>query len=105
MSGPEERRRHRRKRSDPSVVRVFLKEKPGGSRWVNAYLNEVTEGGASIALMTRLEIGSPVVIQGNLGQGRVDVPVDAEVRWCTQGTGGVFNVGLKLEGKSSHETS
>ena len=84
MSGPEERRRHRRKRSDPSVVRVF-KDKTGGSRWVSAYLGEVTEGGAIIALMTQLEIGSRVLIQGNLGEGRVDVPIDVDVKRCTKG--------------------
>jgi hypothetical protein len=82
-----------------------LKDKTGGSRWVNAYLSEVTEGGASIALMTQLEIGSRVVIQGNLGEGRVGVPIDADVKWCTRGDGGVFNVGLKFLGKSSDETS
>jgi len=81
-----------------------LKDETGGSRWANAYLREVNEGGASIALMTQLEIGSQVVIQGNLGEGRSDVRMDAEVKWCTRGTGGVFNVGLKFAGKSSDQT-
>jgi hypothetical protein len=56
----------------------------------------VTEGGVGISLMTRLEIGSRMAIKGDLGEGRIDVPLDAEVKWCTQGNGGVFNVGLKL---------
>jgi hypothetical protein len=102
---PEERRRNGRKRSDPSVVRVCLKDKAGRSRWVTAYLSDVTEGGAGIALMTRLEIGSQVVIQGNLGAGRTDVRLDADVRWCTRATGGVFNAGLKLGAPSADETA
>jgi hypothetical protein len=55
--------------------------------------------------MTRLEIGSRVVIHGNLGEGRTDVQLDADVRWCTQGSGGVFNVGLKLVGSPSDDTA
>ena len=101
---PEERRRTGRKRSDPRVVRVRLKDRNGASRSVLGYLSDVTEGGAGIALMTRLEIGTRVVIQGNLGEGRTDVPLDAEVRWCTPGTGGVFNVGLKFVSGPSDDT-
>ena len=103
-SGPGNRRRTSRKRSDPRVVRVCLKDRSGDSRWVIAYLSDVTEGGAGIALMTRLEIGSRVVIHGNLGEGRTDVQLEADVKWCTQGIGGVFNVGLKLVGSFSDDT-
>jgi hypothetical protein len=77
-----------------------LKDQTGDSRWVIGYLSDVTEGGAGIALMTRFEVGSRVVIHGNLGEGRTDVQLDAQVKWCTQGIGGVFNVGLKLIGPS-----
>ena len=63
----------------------------------------MTEGGAGISLMTPLEIGSRVVIKGNLGEGRTDVQIDAEVR-CIKGTGGVCNVGLQFVGKSSDES-
>ena len=104
MNGPDERRRNSRKRSDASVVKVLIKDQTGGSRWVIAYLSDLTEGGAGIALMTRLEIGSRVAIRGNLGEGKTDVQFDADVKWCTQGTGGVFNVGLKLGGKPSDES-
>jgi hypothetical protein len=104
-TGPDERRRKGRKRSDPKVVRVRLKDRTGNLRWVIAYLSDVTEGGAGIALMTRLEIGSRVVIHGNLGEGRSDVQLDADVRWCTQGIGGVFNVGLKLLGGPADATA
>jgi hypothetical protein len=92
------------KRSDASVVKVRIKDQTGGSRWVIAYLSDLTEGGAGIALMTRLEIGSRVVIRGNLGESRIDIQFDADVKWCNQGTGGVFNVGLRLIGKPSDET-
>jgi len=102
---PEERRRKGRKRSDPRVVRVRLEDQTTGPRWVIAYLSDVTEGGAGIALMTRLSIGSRVVIQGNLGEGRADVQLDADVKWCTQGVGGVFNVGLQLLGSHSDDTA
>jgi hypothetical protein len=97
----EERRRKCRRRGDPGVVKVLLKDQTGGVRSVTAYLGDVTEGGVGISLMTRLEIGSRVAIKGDLGEGRIDVPLDAEVKWCTQGTGGVFNVGLKLLGTYS----
>jgi len=104
MNGPDNRRRNSRKRSDASVVRVLLKDQAGGSHWATAYLRDVTEGGAGISLMTQLEIGSRVVIKGNLGEGRTDVQIDAEVRWCIKGTGGVCNVGLQFVGKSSDES-
>ena len=104
-TGPEKRRRTSRKRSDPQVVRVRLTNRTGGFRWVIAYLSDVTEGGAGIALMTRLEIGSRVVIHGDLGEGRTDVRFDADVKWCTQGTGGVFNAGLELIGSHSDDTA
>jgi PilZ domain len=87
------------------VVRVLVKDQTGGSRWITAYLGDVTEGGAGISLMTPLETGSRVVIKGNLGEGLTDVQIDADVKWCTRGIGGVFNVGLKLVAKSSDETT
>ncbi len=104
VSGSEERRHDSRKRSDPSVVKVLLQDENGRSRWVTAYLSNVTEGGAGLSLMTPLETGSRVVIKGNLGEGRTDVQIDADVRWCARGSGGVFNVGLKLSGKRSDDT-
>jgi hypothetical protein len=86
----------RRRRSDASVVTVLFEDKTGSSRSAIAYRNDVTEGGAGIALMTPLEVGSRVAIQGNLGESWIAVRIDADVKWCTRRTGGVYNVGLKF---------
>ena len=94
----EEHRRARRQRRDPSVVKVRLQDQQGNLRWVVAYLTDVSEGGAGLALMTRLEIGSRVLIRGNFGDNQTDAQLEAEVKWRTQGTGGVFNVGLAIVG-------
>jgi hypothetical protein len=101
----EEYRRTKRQRRDPSVVKVRLQDQKGNPRWVIAYLSDVSEGGAGLALMTPLEIGSKVVIQGNFGDNQTDAQLEAEVRWRTQGSGGVFNVGLALVGSRSDDAS
>jgi hypothetical protein len=46
--------------------------------------------------MTPLQIGSMVVLHGTFGEGRTDVQLQADVRWCTEESGGVYQVGLEL---------
>jgi len=38
-----------------------------------------------------------VVIRGTFGEGRNDVQLQADVKWCMEETGGVFQVGLELK--------
>ena len=83
-SGRVQRRRSSRKRSDPSVVRVRLKDQQGNARWATAYLSDVTEEGVGLSLMTPLQIGSMVVIRGNFGEERTDVQLQADVKWCME---------------------
>ena len=96
-----QRRRTSRKRSDPSVVRVRLKDQQGSPRWATAYLSDVTEDGVGLSLMTPLQIGSMVVIRGNLDENRTDVQLQADVKWCTERSDGVFQAGLQLSGGRS----
>ena len=97
MSTGAQRRQTNRKRTDSSVVRVRLKDKAGNPRWATAYLRDVTEEGVGLSLMTPLEIGSMVVLRGTFGEGRADVQLQADVKWCTAETGGVYQVGLELK--------
>jgi curved DNA-binding protein len=94
ITGRAQRRRADRKRSDPSVVRVRLKDQEGNARWATAYLSDITEGGVGLSLMTPLEIGSMVVIRGNFGEDRTDVQLQADVKWCGERPGGVYQAGL-----------
>ena len=96
MSTGVQRRQTNRKRADPSVVRVRLKDQAGNARWATAYLRDVTEEGVGLSLMTPLQVGSMVVIRGNFGEGRNDVQLQADVKWCMEESGGVFQVGLEL---------
>ena len=98
MSTAAQRRQTNRKRADPSVVRVRLKDQAGNARWATAYLRDVTEEGVGLSLMTPLQIGSMVVIRGTFGEGRADVQLQADVKWCTEEGGGVYQVGLELTG-------
>jgi hypothetical protein len=91
-----QRRQVNRKRSDPSVVRVRLKDQTGNARWATAYLRDLTEEGIGLSLMTPLEAGSMVVLRGSFGDGRNDVQVQADVKWCVEEAGGVYQVGLEL---------
>lgn len=91
-----QRRQNNRKRSEPRVVRVRLKDQQGNPRWATAYLSDVTEGGVGLSLMTPLQIGSMVVIRGNLDEHRTDVQLQADVKWCTERSDGVFQAGLEL---------
>jgi hypothetical protein len=97
LSTGVQRRQTNRKRADSSVVRVRLKDKAGNPRWATAYLRDVTEEGVGLSLMTPLEIGSMVVLRGTFGEGRADVQLQADVKWCTAETGGVYQVGLELK--------
>jgi hypothetical protein len=92
-----QRRQTNRKRADPSVVRVRLKDETGNARWATAYLRDVTDEGVGLSLMMPLEVGSMVVIRGTFGEGRNDVQLQADVKWCMEETGGVFQVGLELK--------
>jgi len=75
---------------------VRLKDQAGNARWATAYLRDVTEEGVGLSLMTPLQVGSMVVIRGNFGEGRNDVQLQADVKWCMEESGGVFQVGLEL---------
>jgi len=96
LSTGVQRRQTTRKRVDPSVVRVRLKDQAGNARWATAYLRDVTEEGVGLSLMTPLQVGSMVVIRGTFGEGRTDVQLQADVKWCIEESGGVFQVGLEL---------
>ena len=96
MSTGVQRRQTNRKRTDPSVVRVRLKDQAGNARWATAYLRDVTDEGVGLSLMTPLQVGSMVVIRGTFGEGRTDVQLQADVKWCMEESGGVFQVGLEL---------
>ena len=101
MSNGVQRRQTNRKRTDPSVVRVRLKDQTGNPRWATAYLSDVTEDGVGLSLMTPLQIGSMVVIRGTFGEDRTDVQLQADVKWCTEQKGGVYQVGLELTQRPS----
>jgi hypothetical protein len=96
LSTGVQRRQTNRKCTDPSVVRVRLKDQTGNPRWATAYLRDVTEEGIGVSLMTPLQIGSLVVIRGTFGENRTDVQLQAYVKWCTEQKGGVYQVGLEL---------
>ncbi len=91
-----QRRQADRKRTDPSVVRVRLKDQTGNARWATAYLRDITEEGVGLSLMTPLEVGTMVVIRGNFGDSRTDAQLQADVKWCNETSGGVYQVGLEL---------
>jgi hypothetical protein len=46
--------------------------------------------------MTPLQIGSMVVVRGNFDENRNDVQLQADVKWCTELPGGVYQVGLEF---------
>ena len=96
MSTGAQRRQANRKPTDPNVVRVRLNDHAGNSRWATAYLRDITEGGVGLSLMTPLQIGSTVVLRGTFGDGRTDVQLQADVKWCREESGGVYQVGLEL---------
>jgi curved DNA-binding protein CbpA len=96
LSTGVQRRQTNRKRTDSSVVRVRLKDQTGNPRWATAYLRDVTEEGVGLSLMTSLQIGSMVVLRGTFSEGRTDVQLQADVKWCTEESGGVYQVGLEL---------
>ncbi len=96
MSMGVQRRQADRKRTDPSVVRVRLKDQTGNARWATAYLRDITEEGVGLSLMTPLEVGTMVVIRGNFGDSRTDAQLQADVKWCNETSGGVYQVGLEL---------
>jgi hypothetical protein len=91
-----QRRQNNRKRTDPNVVRVQLKDQVGNARWATAYLRDITEEGVGLSLMTPLQVGSIVILRGTFGDGRSDVQVQADVKWCIEESGGVYQVGLEL---------
>lgn len=95
-AGRTQRRRLERKRTDPSVVRVRLEDPDGNTRWATAYLSDINEGGVGLSLMTPLKVGAVVLLRGSFGEGQSEVQIEADVRWCTERTGGVFQVGLEL---------
>jgi hypothetical protein len=57
----------------------------------------MTDEGIGLSLMTPLKIGSTVVLRGTFGDGRPDAQVQADVKWCIEESGGVYQVGLALK--------
>jgi hypothetical protein len=73
-----------------------LKDQTGNARWATAYLRDLTDEGMGLSLMTPLEAGAMVVLRGSFGDGRNDVQMQADVKWCVEEAGGVYQVGLEL---------
>jgi hypothetical protein len=46
--------------------------------------------------MTPLQVGSMVIIRGTFSEDRADVQLQADVKWCIEQKGGVYQVGLEL---------
>jgi hypothetical protein len=74
-----------------------LQDSAGNPRWATAYLRDMTEEGIGLSLMTPLQIGATVVLRGTFGDGRPDAQVQADVKWCVEEGGGVYQVGLELK--------
>ena len=96
-----QRRKERRTKSDPQVIRLQLKDRMGNSKWVTADLLDTSEGGIGISVLTPLEVGSTIVVRDKLGESRTEVVNSAIVNWCTEKINGNFHAGLEFVDRSA----
>ena len=100
-----QRRKASRKKRDPQVIRLQLKDGMGNPRWATADLVDTSESGIGISVLAPLAIGSKIVIRGKLTDGGSEVTIPATVRWCTEKINGNFHAGLELKDGSTCSTS
>jgi hypothetical protein len=67
----EQRRRDRRAKCDPQVIRLQLKDHMGNPKWVTADLLDLSAGGIAISVLMPLPVGSTIVVSS----------VKVEVKW------------------------
>ena len=96
-----QRRSASRKKRDPQVIRLQLKDGMGNPRWATADLVDTSESGVGISVLTPLAVGSKIVIRAKLADGGSEVTIPATVRWCTEEINGNFHAGLELKDGSA----
>jgi hypothetical protein len=96
-----QRPRGHRKKSDPQVIRLQLKDRMGNPKWMTADLLDISEGGIGISILTPLAIGSKIEVRGKLGETGSEVVSSATVEWCTEKIHGKFHAGLEFGNRSS----
>ena len=96
-----QRRRDRRTKSDPQVIRLQLKDRMGNPKWVTADLLDTSEGGIGISVLMPLAVGSTILVRGKLGESRSEVVNSTTVNWCTEKINGNFHAGLEFVERSS----
>jgi DnaJ domain/PilZ domain len=96
----EQRRRDRRAKCDPQVIRLQLKDHMGNPKWVTADLLDLSAGGIAISVLMPLPVGSTIVVRGKLGESGSEVVNSAIVNWCTEKNGN-FHAGLEFADRTS----
>jgi hypothetical protein len=99
--GGSQRRTSIRKKRDPQVLRLQLKDGMGNSRWATADLVDTSDTGIGISVLAPLAVGSKIVVRGKLTEDKSEVVISATVRWCTEKINGNFHAGLEVENGSA----
>lgn len=100
-TGPERRRKERRKPVAPQVVRLELDNQGGSARWLTGDLLDVSTGGVGVAVVKPIATGTRATIRGNFGGSRSEAVSPAIVRWCEEVQSGKFHIGLEFESAES----
>ena len=96
-----QRRKDNRKKRDPHVIRLQIKDRMGNPKWVTADLLDTSDGGIGISVLTPLAPGSTLEVRGKFGEGRSEISNPATVKWCTEKINGNFHAGLEFGERSS----
>ena len=71
-------------------------DKMGNPRWITADLIESSKSGIRISVMIPVEVGTNIVVRGNLGLGRVNVSLPATIKSCEERADRTFRAGLEI---------
>lgn len=91
-----QRRRASRKKGDPQVIRLQIKDRMGNPKWVTADLLNASANGIGISVLAPLASGLKIVVRGKLGPDQSEIVSPATVTWCIERASGHFHVGLEL---------
>lgn len=106
MASTTERQRRQKDRrpSDPTVIRIQLKDGRGHARWITADLSNATPSGIGVSLVSVLQPGSTVLVRGLSQRGDPNAERRANVRWCAETVTGHFRAGLEFPDVNSDST-
>ena len=103
-SGNDRRRHSRTRKTFPQTLRLTVEDYPGGPKAeVISKLADTSDGGCCVDLGSPLNVGSVVLLDGQVARAPKPGLWSARVTWCRLNAPGAYSAGLRLEAPAERD--